>query len=270
MIGECDSLAPRKKTLNFVNLLLSVVAGILMIVACASYSANVKTIQSLSFMVLKSTYNVKTPSLSYTTVTCEYIALQGTCRATCSGSAQTLVNGKVADVPSDDKSRDCATAANGKSSVSLYKENPACKTVTSANQAICDLYGKCRDGGNTTMVFAVIGCITALFSVVAFAWRMNSDGVCPKVTAFLLSGVTFIACTTAFGAFQPCAKGFYDQASVIAKSYPDISLSVYPGIGGDMAVASFVFFIYVWLMSIFVPSAEPAANAGLDNKAPQV
>merc|ERR1712072_659840 len=152
------------------------------------------------------------------------------------------------------------------SSLQLYKN--FCVANPGTDKSMCDLYSKCQNGGNTTMAFAVIGCITALLSIVSFAWRMNSDGICPKVTAFMLAGVTFIACTTAFGAFQPCAQVFYDNAKAAAAAMnTKPELSVRPGVGGDMAVASFVFFIYVLLMSVFVPSAEPAGNNG---KAPQV
>lgn len=242
-----------------------------MIVACASYSANVKTVQNLSFMVVKTTISVSEP-ISYKSVQCSYIALQGLCTASC-GSDQMVKNGKAIDTPSDDNSRKCETAGVNvagvqTSSLMLYKNY--CKAFPTNTQSTCDLASKCQDGGNTTMAFAVIGCITALLSIVSFAWRMNADGICPKVTAFMLSGVTFIACTTAFGAFQSCAKGFYDEYEKYAKNNSNVKNNYYPGIGGDMAVASFVFFIYVWLMSVFVPSHEPAANSGLDNKAPQV
>ena len=127
------------------------------------------------------------------------------------------------------------------------------------------------------MAFAVIGCIGALFAMVIFAWRMNGDGVCPKLLSVIFSAGTFVSCTTAFGAFQPCAKIAYNTlvaSGVVTSLSPGVSnvvVGVAPGIGGAMAVTSFVFFIYVMLMSIFIPASAPAAaDAGLDATAPKV
>jgi hypothetical protein len=288
MIGECQSLAPRKNSLNLFNLIMSLLAGIFMIVACASYSANVKTIQNLSFMVLKQTgtvtYNGKKGTQEY----CTYIALQGICQVLCGDSM--LPDGTT--LPKDDPLRDCATgeidttatAATGKkvylSTVKLYKPTiEALKCSTTTNPLVkvnCTELEQCQNGGNVTIGFAILGCIAALFSMVAFAWRMNSDGVCPKLISVALAISTFVACVVAFAAFQPCATSYYNTslaaATLANASGQNVELSVRPGVGGAMAVTSFVFFIYVMLMSIFIPSAGPAGadNAGLDNKAPQV
>lgn len=166
-------------------------------------------------------------------------------------------------------------------SVLLYKtqiEIKKCSTTTDPEtKTDCTMYKQCQNGGNVTIAFAVIGCVAALFSMVAFAWRMNSDGVCPKLISVGLAIGTFIACTVAYAGFQPCATSLYNAQnaanSLSKKVNPklDVDLSVRPGVGGAMAITSFVFFIYVMFMSVFIPSAGPAgANAGLDNKAPQV
>jgi hypothetical protein len=319
MLGECESLAPRKKTLNFISLFLSLLAGIFMIVACASYSAKWQTIQKLSFMTMTADLYLNDPATGkkYDYILCTYVGLQGACSAAC-GKSQTvyqnnIYTGKVTALPDDAPTRNCNSSVpivnfvqnkvvitGYKSNIQIYKDvqkqdnlNQCKGSPDSAlapgepkggvtiNQK-CATMAACQSGGNTTMAFAILGCIAALLAMVAFAWRMNSDGVCPKVTAFILAGVAFICCTTAFGAFQPCARKFYDaekqalEALIATQKYEwkDASetFSVRPGVGGAMAVTSFVFFIYVWLMSIFVPNAEPAGttNSGLDNKAPQV
>lgn len=315
MIGECDSLAPRKKTLNFVSLFLSMLAGIFMIVACASYSANWKTIQKLSFATTTIGFQIVDPAkagVTYNYYECGYIGLQGSCAAACGASQTMLVNnqysGKVNDLPMDSPRRECPTGGSPTfandgttitgyaSTVQIYKtvqesaslnyckgspkdqlvpqQDPGGVTINEK----CDVMKTCQDSGNFTMAFAVIGCITALLSVVAFAWRMNSDGLGPKVIAFILAGVTFVVCTTAFGGFQPCARKWYDAekkgiaATAKANNMKIIEeFAIRPGVGGALAATAFVFFIYVWMMSLFVPSAEPkATNSGIDNKAPQV
>jgi len=201
-----------------------------------------------------------------------------------------LPNGTT--LPKDDPLRECATgqmdttasAATGKkvyvSTVQLYKpaiEALKCSTTTDPLvKANCTQLEQCHYGGNITVGFAALGCVTALFSMVAFAWRMNSDGVCPKLISVALAISTFVACVVAFAAFQPCATSYYNtslaSATLASANGLNVELSVRPGVGGAMAVTSFVFFIYVMLMSIFIPSAGPAGagNAGLDNKAPQV
>jgi hypothetical protein len=296
MIGECASLAPRKNSLNLFNVVMSLLAGIFMIVACASYSANIKTVQNLSFMVQKTVTNGKSGNDDYKTVSCQYVSLQGICTAYCADS-QTIdpKTSKVIDMPSDDKLRDCATGSyevtvkdnapvvTYSSTLILYKdfvekkENDCAKTIDVGMKLMCVTFEQCQTGGNTTVAFAIIGCIAALFSMVAFAWRMNSDGVCPKLISIGLATGTFIACTVAFAAFQPCMSSINANAEAtyalakIANPKLDQVISFRPGVGGAMAVTSFVFFIYVMFMSVFVPSAGPAGSeAGLDNKAPQV
>ena len=119
------------------------------------------------------------------------------------------------------------------------------------------------------MAFAVIGCIGALFSMVIFAWRMNDDGFCPKVTSIIFSTATFICCVVAFAAFQPCANATYNlllnnwtadlNQQVKDLAQDGISLTwtlnatAVPGVGGIMAVCSFVFFIYVMIMALLIP-----------------
>lgn len=288
MIGECASLAPRKNGLNLFNLVMSLLAGIFMIVSCASYSANTETIQKLSFMVLTTT---TTQTGQPKKVTCKYIALQGYCETLCDDAQKFDSTGKnIVNLPTDDPLRNCATGQvtglkNGKPvyapTVVLYKtaiETNKCSTTTdAATKTMCTMYKQCQNGGNVTIAFAAIGCVAALFSMVAFAWRMNSDGVCPKLISVGLAIGTFIACTVAYAGFQPCATTIYNDDlaanDALKKLSKDINtdMSPRPGVGGAMAVTSFVFFIYVMFMSIFIPSAGPAGtNAGLDNKAPQV
>jgi hypothetical protein len=128
------------------------------------------------------------------------------------------------------------------------------------------------------MAFAVIGAIGAIFSMVIFAWRMNGDGMCAKLISVALSAATFIACTTAFGGFQSCVQNQYDainaantlMTAFAPTAYKNVEVGAAPGVGGIMAVTSFVFFIYVMLMSLFIPAANAETeHASVDTK-PQV
>ena len=135
------------------------------------------------------------------------------------------------------------------------------------------------------MAFAVIGCIGALFSMVIFAWRMNGDGFCPKVSSIIFSTATFICCVVAFAAFQPCAKNAFDfvyntataNLNTVMNEYAkkgisltwNLNVTAAPGVGGIMAVCSFVFFIYVMIMALMIPGnvdASAKSETGLAAK----
>jgi len=251
-------------------------------------SMNPKTVQELAFMVTSSSYDSKNPAgAAVTTTTCNYIGLQAYCGASC---------GKVTDtLPKDDLTRNCydsiikvsgtvdgtkVTNVDTYINTFSYKALSAlyfCEDPTKMNPLSvvqCAIYTTCQSAGNVTLAFAILGCIGALLAMAVFAWRMNGDGMCAKITSVIFSTATFICCTTAFGAFQKCASLSYDytKASLITSaatnSYTNPVVGVAPGVGGIMAVTSFCFFIYVMLMSLFIPGANPAASgAGLDSKA---
>lgn len=262
-----------------------------MIVACASFSSNVTTVQKIAFMVVASTSDVKNGAGTVEKqCRCSFVGLQGQCSAYCGTNTKFNAAGTgTTDVPNTDPAYSCETASvsqTGKrtSSVVVYKtqydlgkcgDTSVKQTAEGATE--CAKLSTCITGGNVTMAFAVIGCIGALFAMVIFAWRMNGDGVCAKLMSVIFSSGTFIACTTAFAAFQPCATMWHEisqtaaTAAALNPAISNIKVGVAPGIGGAMAVTSFVFFIYVMLMSIFIPGSAPAAaDAGLDATAPKV
>jgi hypothetical protein len=269
---------------------MSLLAGIFMIVACASFSSNVETVQKLAFMVVSTHYEGKSSAgVTGKVSKCDYIGLQAFCSAMCGTNVIPNPAGTgTVDVPKTNPLYSCKTAGGTDASGAAVDSNVVYKTVydlaqcgndaipkNAATTITCNELSTCITGGNVTMAFAVIGCIGALFAMVIFAWRMNGDAVCPKLISIIFSTGTFISCTTAFGAFQPCAKLAYDNAQVTAATTAlslgasNVVVGVAPGVGGAMAVTSFVFFIYVMLMSIFVPAAAPAAaDAGLDAAAP--
>lgn len=268
MIGECESLAARKNNLNLCNVVMALFAGVFMIVACASWSSNVETVQRLPFMVVAASFDTTVSGAKTEVSKCAYVGLQGACETDC-GKATTTI-------PEDSPARDCrdkdATVKDIAYPANLvvyseFVEKNKCKNLPSDATAIvkksCALYDTCQYGGNVTMAFAVIGCIGAILSMVIFAWRMHGDGTMAKVASIVFSTATFICCVVAFGGFQNCARDFYNNAKndieilVNNKLASNEKFGVAPGVGGVMAVTSFVLFIYVMLMSIFIPSTGP-------------
>jgi len=261
MIGEVESFAARKGALNACNVFIALIAAILMIVACASYKSNTQTIQAMPFFILSSSLAADPTGLLPSA--CQYIGLLGFCGAVC---------GSTALIAANDPSRTCTDATTNTYAL-LYANPLTCNSGTYPTGATadfitgCDVAGKCVSGGKVTIAFAVISVIAALFTMVMFAWRMTSDGACQKLLALACAIGTFVCCVIAFAGFQPCGTGLYN----IAKTNDAIGLlklGVSPGLGGIMAVLSFVFFIYVMLMAIMIPSKAPTAagNSGLDNK----
>jgi hypothetical protein len=268
MIGECESLAARKNNLNLCNVVMALFAGVFMIVACASWSSNVETVQRLPFMVVTGSYDLTMSGVKSEVSQCTYVGLQGACITNC-GKATTAI-------PEDSPARDCrdkdATVKGTLYQANLvvyseFVEKNKCKNLPSDASAdvkkSCALYDTCQYGGNVTMAFAVIGCIGAILSMVIFAWRMHGDGTMAKVASIVFSTATFICCVVAFGGFQNCARDFYNNSKnvieimVNSKIASNEKYGVAPGVGGVMAVTSFVLFIYVMLMSIFIPSTGP-------------
>jgi len=251
------------------------------------FSKNVKTVQKLSFMVVASGYDAtaETNGVSITVPVkrCLYVGLQGLCTAQC-GKATALL-------PTDSPLRDCTdkavTTGTGESAETTAASLVVYKDYIEANKCdnlpadagvltklTCTNYQTCQTGGNVVMAFAVIGAIGAILSMAIFAWRMNGDGMCAKLISVAFSTATFIACTTAFGGFQSCAtdqynftKTAYELEAAISTTIKNVEVGVAPGVGGIMAVTSFVFFIYVMLMSLFIPAANAEAeHEAVDSK----
>jgi len=239
-------------------------------------------------MVTATGFDEKTTTGTTSIKTCAYVGLQAACSALCGPVTTALPKDSLSrmcrDVVTPEKQADGSVISlpintiSYKDQVALLQcDNPPSPAWAASYLVTCTLLTTCQTAGNVVMAFAVLGCIGALLSMAVFAWRMNGDGMCAKLTSVVFSTATFICCTTAFGAFQNCAKLTYDLAvstlTDAIKANPTMFSNpvqgVAPGVGGIMAITSFVFFIYVMLMSIFIPGAAPAAagGAGLDSKA---
>jgi len=232
-----------KTTFQFINLGFAVLVFILMIVACFSFSYNVKMIQDVPFIVQTLSFDVG----GVRNQACYYMGLRAMCFAVC-GSV-------TAFYPADSTYRKCDQA----NSLSYADQVQSCKNAPAEQQSsvYCTAANACNTGGVVCMIFALLAIICAGFTLYFSHRRMAADCQSHKAYSVIWALSTFVCCLTCYLSMQACAENAIDTTSAYfdpSDQYANLNVAAAPGVAGIATIVGFIIFTYVFVLNLHMPA----------------
>lgn len=255
-----------KNCFQWTNIILSLVAAILGMAACASYSKKASTMMNVPYMIR--------PSYTWTgtddavLVGKSYFGLSGF--TSWSGTSPNLVR-LTFDYSNTYDLVKCDT--DDYLGVGISTDTGAAGLTYG-----CKMLKTCATVGKVSMAFTCLGFLTALITMIFSNMRRASDGWTKKMFSVLFSFLSMLCSLIAFLSFGACMQ-YIPQAytpqqdqeppascgSSCSSSATGSASVIYPGPGASMAMTSVIFFTVVFALSVAIPASDDALHAAKEN-----